>query len=118
LSTPKCYQRAAAVLSFLRWVQQSLVPAQYWQDPFNMNQYRTKSLFLADINNEREVNITYVEKLSKVKNFVMVLFNNDSVVQPKESEWFGYYDPGQDQRTHTLQHSPLYLEVCGLEIRV
>jgi palmitoyl-protein thioesterase len=96
--------------AYIPWVQQSLVPAQYWQDPFNMNQYRTKSLFLADINNEREVNITYVEKLSKVKNFVMVLFNNDSVVQPKESEWFGYYDPGQDQRTHTLQHSPLYLE--------
>ena len=32
------------------------------------------------------VNVTYKTNLMKLKNFVMIKFNNDSVVQPRESE--------------------------------
>lgn len=30
----------------------SLVQAEYWQDPLDMKEYRSKSVFLADINQE------------------------------------------------------------------
>ena len=31
----------------------SLVQAEYWHDPLNEEEYKTKSIFLADINQER-----------------------------------------------------------------
>lgn len=46
----------------------------------------------------------------KLKNFVMVMFGKDTMVDPKESEWFGFYKPGQGKEMYTLQESPLYQE--------
>ena len=34
----------------------SLVQAQYWQDPMNIDEYRNYSIFLADINQEKVKN--------------------------------------------------------------
>lgn len=41
----------------------------------------------------------------------MVKFENDSMVQPLDTEWFGFYKPGQSVETETLQESALYKEV-------
>lgn len=53
----------------------------------------------------------YRSNLKKLDNFVMVKFLNDSMVVPVESEWFGFYSPGQDQEVLPLQQTKLYLEV-------
>jgi len=41
----------------------------------------------------------------------MVMFEDESIVQPKESEWFGYFKDGQDKEMVSLQDSRLYKEV-------
>lgn len=41
----------------------------------------------------------------------MVKFLNDTIVQPKESQWFEFYEPGQDQRILPLKQSKLYKNV-------
>jgi len=41
----------------------------------------------------------------------MIKFENDTVVQPVETEWFGFYKPGQSVELETLQESALYIEV-------
>ena len=41
----------------------------------------------------------------------MVRFNQDTVVQPVETEWFGFYEENNLNSTYTLQESSLYLEV-------
>ncbi|CAG7734170.1 unnamed protein product [Allacma fusca] len=92
------------------WVQSSLVQAAYWHDPFKNDVYIENSIFLADINNERTLNQTYKENLLRLENLVLVLFENETVVQPKESEWFGFYEPGQDKKMVPLQESTLYKE--------
>lgn len=46
-----------------------------------------------------------------LKNFVLIKFENDTVVQPVETEWFGFYKPGQSVELETLQESTLYTEV-------
>lgn len=96
--------------AYVPWVQNHLVQAQYWHDPLNEEEYREKSLFLADINNERVKNATYKENLLKLQNFVMVKFSEDTMVDPRDSEWFGFYKPGQAKETYTLQESSLYTE--------
>lgn len=64
----------------------SLVQAEYWHDPLNEKLYREKSVFLADINQEREVKPAYKTNLMQLKNFVMVMFGKDTMVDPKETE--------------------------------
>lgn len=86
---------AMALLRGNTWsdfVQARLVPAQYYRDPADPDQYRRyleHSNFLADVNNERALkNRTYVRNLSALENFVMYMFENDTVAIPKESAWF------------------------------
>jgi len=92
------------------FVQENLVQAEYWQDPLNENEYLKKCVFLPDINNNIQINQTYKNNMMSLDNFVMVQFLNDTMVQPKESEWFGFYVAGQDKEVFTLQDSPLYQE--------
>ncbi|CAH3109297.1 unnamed protein product [Pocillopora meandrina] len=117
---PHCPGENSTICSVLRkllnygaynpWIQKNLVQAEYWHDPLNEEEYREKSVFLADINQEKEKIPQYKENLMKLKNFVMVMFGKDTMVDPKESEWFGFYKPGQGVEKYTLQESPLYQE--------
>ncbi|XP_063363413.1 palmitoyl-protein thioesterase 1-like [Cydia amplana] len=90
--------------------QNAIIPATYWHDPLREDEYKKKSIFLADINNEQHINELYRRNFKKLQHFVMVKFENDSVVEPRESEWFGYYTPGQKTELQTLQQSKIYLE--------
>jgi len=95
--------------AYKSFVQDHVVQAEYWQDPLNEKEYLKDCIFLPDINNNLETkNATYKANMLKLKNFVMVMFDNDTMVQPKQSEWFGYYIPGQDIKTFTLEQSQLY----------
>ena len=42
-----------------------------------------------------------------LKKFVMVKFLNDSIVDPVDSEWFGFYRSGQAKENIPLQESTL-----------
>lgn len=98
-------------LTPFRWVQKFLVQAEYWHDPFKNAEYVANSVFLADINNERSINETYKKNLQQLDNLVLVLFQNETIVQPKESEWFGYFKVGSDKEMISLENSTLYTEV-------
>lgn len=99
------------VLFLLSIVQKMLVQATYWHDPLDEIEYKEKSTFLSDINNERTINGSYVENLQNLNHFVMVRFEKDTMVQPVESEWFGFYKSGQSNEIETLQESDLYVNV-------
>merc|ERR1711916_135452 len=95
--------------AYEKFVQDHLVQAQYWKDPEEIPKYLEVSQFLADINNERQTkNATYKENLIKLNKFVMVKFTEDTMVQPRESEWFGEYVPGQAVATHNYTQTAAY----------
>jgi len=71
------------------FVQSRLVPAQYFRNPMDLDNYLEYSNFLADINNERAVkNKTYAKNIANLESFVMYLFEEDTTVIPKETGWF------------------------------
>ncbi|RDD40136.1 Palmitoyl-protein thioesterase 1 [Trichoplax sp. H2] len=117
---PRCPGNSSELCNLLRqllnqgvyvpFIQDNVTPAEYWQDPLNKKEYKQKSVFLADINQERGINATYKKNLMKLSKFVMVKFENDTVVQPKASEWFGFYKENSTSETFTLQQSRLYKE--------
>ncbi|XP_068248066.1 palmitoyl-protein thioesterase 1-like isoform X2 [Palaemon carinicauda] len=97
-------------LVYYSYFQHRYVSAQYWHDPRKEATYRQHSIFLADINNEKEINETYRRNLQKLKNFVMVKFLRDSIVHPRESQWFGFYAPGQSHVVLPLRETRTYKE--------
>lgn len=94
--------------AYLGWVQNALVQATYWHDPLNEDLYKAKSTFLAKINNERSINKNYIARLQQLNKFVMVKFANDTIVQPVETSWFGFYKPGSDTELMTLEESEIF----------
>ncbi|KAK3186382.1 hypothetical protein K4F52_004920 [Lecanicillium sp. MT-2017a] len=83
---------AMALLRFNTWssfVQSRLVPAQYFRDPEDYKPYIEGSAYLADINNERKVKSEkYKENIASLTKFVMFMFEDDTMVHPRESSWF------------------------------
>lgn len=90
-------------------IQKSIIPAQYFRDPYEYDNYVFHSNFLADVNNElvQEFNPSYGEKLNKLSKFVMVVFTKDTTVVPKESASFNDWDTIFD-RTIPFDKTSLY----------
>jgi len=97
--------------AYVDFVQDFLVQAQYWHDPLHFDTYVEKSQFIAEINNEKsEKNASYAVNLSQLENFILVKHSDDSMVEPRESEHFEFYSPGQSDIILPLKESPIYLE--------
>jgi palmitoyl-protein thioesterase len=92
------------------FVQSRLVPAQYYRDTTDMENYLEHSNFLADVNNERPTkNKTYADNLARLHKFVMVVFGDDKTVVPKESGWFAEVNRTSESVT-PLRERPIYTE--------
>lgn len=101
-----------ALLNAGKWsalVQGRLVPAQYFRDPEDLDDYFEYSNFLADVNNERETkNETYSRNMRALNRFAMFMFEDDHLVVPKQSAWFaevnetsGKVTPLDERRIYT-----------------
>ena len=64
------------------------------------------------------MNKTYIQNLNNLEHFVLVKFDNDTIVQPRETEWFGFYEPGQSKKMQPMQETRLYKEVCGFFLNI
>ncbi|KAF3766960.1 putative palmitoyl-protein thioesterase precursor [Cryphonectria parasitica EP155] len=90
------------------YVQTNLVPAQYFRPPTDYDNYLENSNFLADINNEREEkSLEYKKQLTKLENFVMYMFEDDTTVIPKETSWWAEVNGTE---VTPLRSRPIYQE--------
>merc|ERR1711879_518416 len=76
------------------FVQDHLAQANYFRDPTKLSEYRKECHFLPYINNEATTgkNATYKSNFVNLNKLVLVMAEGDSVVHPKESEHFGFYE--------------------------
>lgn len=86
-------RRRNALLKRQVWqdaVQRLVVPAQYFRDPAHYADYLAKLNFLADVNNERTelFDARAKERVERLQRLVLVKFDQDTTVVPKESAWF------------------------------
>ncbi|TPX38257.1 palmitoyl[protein] hydrolase [Synchytrium microbalum] len=97
--------------AYLSFVQERVVQAQYYKNPKELEFYLKASIFLADINNERDVKEpSYAVNMESLNKLVMVQFLNDTTVVPKETAWFGFYLDGEEGITAGLRDLPIYKE--------
>lgn len=94
------------------YVQTHLAPSGYLKLPNDIPKYLEKCRFLPKLNNELpdERNSTYKERFSSLENLVLIMFEQDTVLIPKETSWFGYYPDGAFEPVLPPQQTKLYTE--------
>ena len=99
------------------YAQSNLVPAQYYRNVGDLENYLEHSNFLADINNERDVkNDTYALNMKKLQKFIMYVFARDSIVMPKESGWFGQVNETTGENTKLVDTELYGQDWIGLKV--
>ncbi|KAL8238502.1 hypothetical protein R6Q59_015069 [Mikania micrantha] len=91
-------------------LQAHLAPANYIKIPTDLDGYREGCKFLPKLNNEFEKNATYKERFSSLQNLVLIMFDKESVLVPKETSWFGYFPDGAWDPVLPAQETRLYIE--------
>ncbi|KAL8150868.1 hypothetical protein V2J09_020676 [Rumex salicifolius] len=94
------------------YIQAHLAPSGYLKIPTNMDAYLEKCRFLPRLNNELpdQRNSTYKERFSSLENVVLIMFEHDTILIPKETSWFGYYPDGAFGSVLPPQQTKLYTE--------
>ncbi|KAJ9173343.1 hypothetical protein P3X46_016493 [Hevea brasiliensis] len=94
------------------YVQDHLAPAGYLKFPNDIPHYLEKCKFLPKLNNElpEERNSIYKERFTSLQNLVLIMFENDNVLIPKETSWFGYYPYGSFKTVLPAEQTKLYSE--------
>ncbi|KAK9202574.1 hypothetical protein WN944_017785 [Citrus x changshan-huyou] len=94
------------------FLQDHLAPSGYYKIPTDIPDYLKGCKFLPKLNNEivNERNSTYKERFASLENLVLIMFEQDSVLVPKETSWFGYYPDGSFDTLLPAQQTQLYTE--------
>jgi len=99
-------------------IQKFLSFAAYWHDPFNEQEFAKRNIFLADINNANTVNATYKHNFSSLNKALLIYSTTDTIVVPRVSPWFSFYDyvSGSDSTILKFNETPLYKnDLIGLK---
>ncbi|QCD91529.1 palmitoyl-protein thioesterase 1-like [Vigna unguiculata] len=94
------------------YIQEHLAPSGYLKLPNAIPEYLENCRFLPVLNNEipDKRNSTYKERFSSLQNLVLIMFEHDTVLIPKETSWFGYYPDGYFNPILPPQSTQLYIE--------
>ncbi|KAK3433966.1 hypothetical protein EUGRSUZ_D01239 [Eucalyptus grandis] len=94
------------------YVQEHLAPSNYVKIPTDLANYLKGCKFLPKLNNElvHHRNSTYKERFASLQNLVLIMFEQDTVLIPKETSWFGYYPDGTFDTLLPAQETELYIE--------
>ena len=115
---PQCFE--GQICSIVNYVARDLVyyeliqdivgPAGYFRDPWHMDRYLSGSVFLPYLNNETgeaDAMASNKERFSALNGVQLIMFTEDSMVFPKESEWFHQLD--QDNNVIPLEETDFYI---------
>ncbi|CAD7703062.1 unnamed protein product, partial [Ostreobium quekettii] len=79
--------------AYTTWASEHVVQAQYVKDPQDLHGYMKYNPFLPVINNEHaDKNPQYRTNLASLEKLVLLRFEYDSVVIPRESSWFSFFN--------------------------
>ncbi|XP_028783914.1 palmitoyl-protein thioesterase 1 isoform X5 [Neltuma alba] len=100
------------LIIYSRFVQEHLGPSNYFKIPTDIFAYINGCKFLPKLNNEimNMKNYTYKLRFASLENLVLIMFEQDAVLIPKETSWFGYFPDGAFHPVLPAQETKLYTE--------
>ena len=80
-------------LVYSDFIIKNLGPSSYYKFRWDQKLYLSKNTFLKDLNNEGEIkNEEYKKRMVKLNKVMLIRGKRDTVITPKESSWFEFYD--------------------------
>jgi palmitoyl-protein thioesterase len=96
-------------LIYLPYLENLYAPVSYFRTPETEEIYLKYNKFLADLNNEKaEKSLENKEKFLALEKLVLIKFDQDDMVFPKESAWFQKYK--EKDQVEDLKESLFYQE--------
>ncbi|CAI9770354.1 unnamed protein product [Fraxinus pennsylvanica] len=95
---------------YSNYVQEHLAPANYIKIPTDIDEYNKGCRFLPKLNNEIQRNSAYKEQFASLQGLVLIMFEHDTILVPKETSWFGYFPDGSWTPVLPAQETTLYTE--------
>lgn len=87
---------------YFNTIQNHCGPCNYFRDTRHMHRYLRKAEFLVNLNNEKQDNQSVYDRFSALEGLMLVMFERDTTVYPKESEWFFQNIWNSDTKTYDL----------------
>jgi palmitoyl-protein thioesterase len=106
----KMFDQVLGSMAYNKIIQDHLCQANYFRDPLKISEYLKGDKFLADVNNEKDVNADYVSNMEKLNSICLVKANKDTVVIPNDSEWFAYFEDGSYEKKWSFDQTPWYVQ--------
>ena len=79
--------------AYFSFFQHHIAPAGYFKDPYKYSDYVKHCEFLPILNNEQPTkNANFTSNMVNLELVQLIKFTKDTVVDPQESEWFGFYE--------------------------
>jgi len=96
--------------AYTGFVQDRLAQANYYRDPARLEEFRGNAHFLPYINNEVKSRDSprFANNFRSLRKLVLVMADDDSMVQPKESAHFGYFSEGSRSDIVAMRQAPWY----------
>jgi len=98
-------------------IQNMVAQANYLKDPFEISLYKKENIFLPFLNNEVEHadSQKYKDNFKSLNKLILVKALDDTMIFPRESEWFGYYKNGDDKIAMPYNMTDAYInDLFGL----
>ncbi|CAH8277961.1 unnamed protein product [Arabidopsis lyrata] len=97
---------------YSEFIQDHLAPSGYYKIPNDINEYLESSKYLPKLNNEipDQRNQTYKDRFTILQNLVLVKFQDDEIITPNDSTWFGFYPEGEFEPLLSPNQTKLYTE--------
>lgn len=89
-------------------IQDTIAPAGYFKSIRRHKQYMERCHFLPYLNNEKDFSQQSKDRMINLKFLVAIKYLQDDVVQPKESEHFGYYADDTETTTISMEETEAY----------
>eukprot|EP00300_Choanocystis_sp_HF-7_P023859 c25246_g1_i1.p1 GENE.c25246_g1_i1~~c25246_g1_i1.p1 ORF type:complete len:305 (-),score=56.41 c25246_g1_i1:24-938(-) len=91
------------------YVRSHLIQAQYAVTPLDYAKFLEYNEYLVDINNLGPTpNATYKARIESLEHLVLIQFENDTIVVPRASEWFGQFVNGSLTEIESMFETQLY----------
>ncbi|CAL6064724.1 Palmitoyl-protein_thioesterase [Hexamita inflata] len=95
-------------LEYTEFIQNLLTAAGYWRNPYKLDEYLDYGTHLAHMNNEVNFNQTLKDNFMQPDKFILFGSDNDGLITPWQSTWFGYYNDGDDKVVIPMEERDIY----------
>lgn len=96
-------------LCYFKFFQNLVGPCQYIRSLRYIEYLKTNNV-IVDLNNEVNVNPEYAERLKQLEVFMAIGFDEDTMIQPKNTSTFGFFENQNNDTYLEMERQEIYTD--------